>query len=115
MLDAKEIEIEIARLEYMDSSYPNYAKLADLYAIRNEMNRSEGETPVDRMYSGSADRGYAVGNYGHSDFLEAIADKNADEVWRIINDLMDTLKVAQPKAYNSIMMKINAISDAYSC
>ena len=31
MLDRKEIDIEIARLEYGESSYPAYAKLADLY------------------------------------------------------------------------------------
>ena len=37
MLDAKEINAEIARLEYVESSYPNYAKLADLYIIRDRM------------------------------------------------------------------------------
>ena len=33
MLDPKEIDIEIARLEYGESSYPAYAKLATLYTI----------------------------------------------------------------------------------
>ena len=39
MLDALEIRKEIARLEYEESSYPNYAKLATLYTIRAEMNK----------------------------------------------------------------------------
>lgn len=34
MLDPKEIDIEIARLEYGESSYPAYAKLATLYTIK---------------------------------------------------------------------------------
>ena len=114
MLDAKEIEIEIARLEYMESSYPNYAKLADLYAIRNEMNRNVDVPTINSLYAGNTTHDSAIGNYGDSDFLLAIADKGAAEIWPIMNDLMDTLKIAQPRAYNSVMRKINAISDGYS-
>lgn len=43
MLDRKEIDIEIARLEYGESSYPAYAKLANLYTIRDCMDREEGK------------------------------------------------------------------------
>ena len=39
MLDPKELEVEIARLEYADSSYPNYAKLANLYVIQDRLNQ----------------------------------------------------------------------------
>ena len=45
MLDRKEIDIEIARLEYGESSYPAYAKLANLYTIRDCMDREEGKGP----------------------------------------------------------------------
>ena len=41
LLDRKEIDIEIARLEYGESSYPAYAKLANLYTIRDRMDRQE--------------------------------------------------------------------------
>ena len=34
MVDPKELDIEIARLEYAESSYESYAKLAMLYVIR---------------------------------------------------------------------------------
>lgn len=39
MLNELEIRKEIARLEYEESSYPNYAKLADLYLIREQMQK----------------------------------------------------------------------------
>lgn len=51
MLDRKEIDIEIARLEYGESSYPAYAKLANLYTIRDCMDREEG-TAVPIAYDG---------------------------------------------------------------
>ena len=39
-LDRKEIDIEIARLEYGESNYPAYSKLADLYTIRDQIGRA---------------------------------------------------------------------------
>ena len=56
MLDKQEIRKEIARLEYEESSYPNYAKLADLYIIRAEMEKPDAkiEPRYERLYSGAA-------------------------------------------------------------
>ena len=53
MLDAAEIRKEIARLEYEESDYKNYAKLADLYVIRKQMQEVCGlllrrSRPCDR-------------------------------------------------------------------
>ena len=103
MLDVKEIDSEIARLEYVESSYSNYAKLADLYTIRNQMKASETQsesveafpvaTPVARVY-------------GDSIFLQKVAEKDPQEVWSIIDELMDTLRVVNPKVYQNIMRRI---------
>lgn len=69
MLDEREIRKEIARLEYEESSYRNYAKLADLYAIRREMH---GGSEIVGAYSAAAppepSERYTVGEYGDSDF-----------------------------------------------
>lgn len=51
MLDPKEIDIEIARLEYGESSYPAYQKLANLYTIRNQMLHKEPEPAYEASYS----------------------------------------------------------------
>ena len=72
MLDKAEIRKEIARLEYEESSYPNYAKLADLYVIRDKMQeeeRGDGGRHVG-SYSGAPAPVTAepaiVGEYGDS-------------------------------------------------
>lgn len=111
MLDPKEIDIEIARLEYGESSYPAYQKLANLYTIRNEMNRSEERKTYDAGYSAapaSAETA-AVEDYGYSDFLQAVHGKNQADVWAVMDDLMDTLQVANPRVYNGVMRKIRAL------
>ena len=40
-----------------------------------------------------------------SDFLRAVKGKE-ESAWDIIDDLMDTLKVAYPRVYDSVMRKI---------
>ena len=119
MLDAAEIRKEIARLEYEESDYKNYAKLADLYVIRKQMQEDEQGSRGTRLHAYSGDPVPAVqavapqteepktvGSYGDSDFLRAIAEKNPSKIWPIVDELMDTLSVVNAKVYNSVMQKI---------
>lgn len=110
MLDPKEIDIEIARLEYGESSYPAYAKLANLYTIRNQMQKQEPETrSYELAYSSAPADPALVEAYGDSDFIAAISGLNQAEVWEIIDDLMDTLRVTNPRVYNGIMRRLRAL------
>lgn len=112
MLDAREIDIEIARLEYGESSYPAYAKLADLYTIRNQMRREESAVEIESGYSAAAPPETASDVFpeiGDSDFLRAVAGKNLGDVLGVLDDLMDTLQAANPRAYSSVMRKIHSL------
>lgn len=105
MLDALEIRKEIARLEYEESSYPNYAKLATLYTIRAEMNKeSEPQSAAPRVQSIPA---YSGAAYGNSEFLRTVSDKEPRDAWRVMDELMESLSVMQPKTYAAVMNKLN--------
>ena len=119
MLDKAEIRKEIARLEYEESSYHNYAMLADLYTIRKQMQEDEqgsrnmrvqaysgGPEPIAQTAAPQAAAPQTVGNYGDSDFLRAVEGKDPSKVWTIMDELMDTLAVVNAKVYNSVMQKI---------
>lgn len=115
MLDEAEIRKEIARLEYEESSYPNYAKLANLYVIRDKMQeeeRGDGSRHVG-YYSGvpapASVEPAAVGEYGDSEFLLAVAGKSPGKAWAVVDELMDTLAMVNNKVYNSVMQKIKRI------
>lgn len=113
MLDRKEIDIEIARLEYGESSYPAYAKLANLYTIRDRMDRQE-RTPYEAAYSASAEPAtdkysLVVGDYGDSDFLRTVYGKDQADAWAVMDDLMDTLHTVNPRVYEGVMRKIRAL------
>lgn len=105
MLDALEIRKEIARLEYEESSYPNYAKLATLYTIRAEMNKeNEPQNAAPRAQSIPA---YSGAAYGNSEFLRTVSDKEPRDAWRVMDELMESLSVMQPKTYAAVMNKLN--------
>ena len=109
MLDPKEIDLEIARLEYGESSYPAYAKLATLYTIKNQMNKEEPQS-YERSYSAApAEMPLGIGKYGDSEFLREVEGKEQEQVWGIMDDLMDTLQVANPRVYNGVMRKIRQL------
>ena len=111
MLDPKEIDLEIARLEYGESSYPAYAKLANLYTIKNQMERG-AEPRYEQSYSAApapVEYAEATGLYGDSDFLRALEGKEPSDMWAIMDDLMDTLQVANPRVYNGVMRKIRSM------
>lgn len=74
MLDRKEIDIEIARLEYGESSYPAYQKLANLYTIRDRMDRQERPATYETSYSTApavSEEYTVVDDYGDRDFCVA--------------------------------------------
>ena len=111
MLDPKEIDIEIARLEYGESSYPAYQKLANLYTIRNQMRQSEQrqQEPISTYSLAVAPEPAYTGRYGDSEFLREIEGRDQEDVFHIMDDLMDTLQVANPRVYNGVMRKIRAL------
>ena len=109
MRDIKEIEYWISKLENGESSFPNYAKLADLYAIRSQMTGVPAAYPQPQVaaYSEAAEPvGEMLGQYGDSDFLRAVAGKNEGDAWRVMDELMETLRVVNPRAYDGVMSKL---------
>lgn len=110
MRDIKEIEYWISKLENEESSFQNYAKLADLYAIRDKMVDVPQPKPETAAYAGA---GFQVSKrlvqYGDSEFLQSVAGKDPAEAWLVMDELMDTLAVVNPKAYESIIRKLNRL------
>ncbi len=43
---------------------------------------------------------------GESEFARAIDGRKQEEVWPIIDELMDTINVLQPRLYDAVMRKL---------
>ena len=112
MIDEKELNERIAEIQYSrDQSPDECIYLASLYTIRDHLFGGTGDNKL-RSYSLESaaspvsSPSFAVTVSGDSDFLRAVSGKDGDAAWDIIDDLMDTLKVAYPRVYDSVMRKI---------
>lgn len=112
MIDPLEIRKEIARLEYEESSYPNYAKLATLYTIRNEMEKgqqtAEPTMQIAEPHTARMEPAYSR-SAGGSVFLNAVNGKPIDRVLSAVDELMDSLSVSQPKLYEAFLNKLKRL------
>lgn len=104
MIDERELQLWIARLECEESSWSNYEKLAALYTIQDRQGHTE-EKAIPAMYS-EASAPAPVGVYGDSDFLRAVAENTPEKAWAAMDELMDTLKIVNERVYNSVMRKL---------
>lgn len=104
----KEIEWAISELEKEESSFPVYAKLANLYTVRNEMLGMSASQPQIASYSEASGpiEACPVSRYGESDFLRAVAGKDPEKAWLIMDDLMDALQVVNRRAYENVIKKL---------
>lgn len=107
----KEIEWAIAQLEEQESSEGNYALLAALYTCRNEMT---GAPPARQPRARAAYSEFSapegeMGQYGDSEFLQAAAGKDPKAAWNVMDELMDTLKVVNQRAYDSVIRKLSRL------
>lgn len=101
MLDLNEINAAINKLESQEATFATVSKLADLYAIRDRLEPKRVE--AQHTYSAAS---VPSPQQAESDFLAAVAGRDQRQVWDILDELMDTLAVVNPRAYSSVMRKI---------
>lgn len=101
-----ELTTAIEELEQGRHTIQNVAKLAALYTVRNNLQGSE--IPLFR-YSQDAEREKkdCVGLYGDSDFLKRIHGKNTEEMWLMMDDVMNSICMLNPRLYNSVINRLS--------
>ena len=112
MIDERELNAWIARLECDESSWKNYEKLAALYIIQNRLQKDDSAAVLPPMYSMAAAPEQAestVGDYGDSDFLQAVKGTDPQKAWAIMDDLMDALLMVNRKSYDNVMRKLRRL------
>lgn len=108
----REIEWAISELENQESSEGRYTLLAALYTCRNQMQMQQGiqtETAAASCSGSAAPVMEPLDQYGSSDFLQAAAGKDYAEVMAVMDELMDTLRVVNARAYDNVMRKLERL------
>lgn len=110
----KEIEWAIHELEHEESSERRYEMLAALYTCRKEMT-GEADRPQIAAYSQAAGPvmvnpiSEQLDRYGDSDFLRAVEGKDPADAWELMDSLMDSLRMTNPRIYESYLRRMRSL------
>lgn len=89
----------------LPKTFSTAEKLAVFYTILDHLQGNG----YSRMMSADPAPETAVGQYGTSEFFSAVQGKEAKKVWQVIGELMDALKVLNPKLYSRTIERLTAI------
>jgi hypothetical protein len=89
----------ITECEKEPKNYHDCEKLATFYTIFDHLYQHT--EPIIREKKMSV-----IDDYGNSDFFQKIKGKEPEEVWRLIDELLEALQVYNPNLYRSFMNKL---------
>jgi hypothetical protein len=87
-------------------------KLAAYLTIKNELYPAEAAqlaSPVQPAYSFAAEPSRVVSTIhidSDSDFARAVDGRDPEEIWPIIDELMESLQVMHPRLYEGVMREL---------
>ena len=94
MVSIDELNKTILDLETnRDTTYATCERLAWLYIVRDHLMQKMNKEPLTLA--------------GESEFLTAVNGKCGDAVWRIMDELAETVKMLHPRVYESVIRKLN--------
>lgn len=92
-------------IEETEKKPDTYDKCCKLSVYTTLLNNLYGEIPTEKQYVSERVIDYDTG----SDFSKSVTGKNADQVWRIIEELLDALSIQMPHLYNKFFEKMGEI------
>lgn len=84
-------------------------KLAAFYTIRKELFGTEERNIPMYSYAPEPESVETLERYGDSEFLEAIQGKAISDVMPIMDELMESMRILQPRIYDSVMRKVMSL------
>lgn len=95
MITLTEIDGAIRECENAPTSYQNCEKLATFYTVRDHLQPEYSYDPPQ-----------GIDNYGESEFLKAVTGRDTAEIMAIMDELMDTIHITNPRLYQGVLRKI---------
>lgn len=86
----------------LPKTFSTCEKLAVFYTILDHLQGNE----FARMMSRDPEPEMVIGDYGASEFFESIRGKESKKVWQVFGELMEALKVLNPKLYSRTIERL---------
>ena len=108
MITKQDLQQAIAECQWARN--PNVStciKLAAFLTIQRELYGEEKEAVQLPAYSFAPAPDEVIIADGESEFLRAIDGRSQADVVQVMDELMSTLKIVQPRLYNAVMDKLS--------
>ena len=97
MVTERELLDVLRECESASSSFQNCEKLAVFHALNDKYFADDAETRVKTP---------EIRPVSDSEFMTLIAGKDWSSLLAILDELMDTVKILQPRLYDAVMQKL---------
>lgn len=97
MVTERELSEAIRECESAPSSYQNCEKLAVFYTVYDKLFADSSEKPTKSI---------DIQPLSDSEFMQIITGKDWTSLLMILDELMDTIKILQPRLYEAVMQKL---------
>jgi hypothetical protein len=110
MLERRELEDRIAEIKNKrDQTVGEIRDLAAFIIARDDLGKEEavgsyGDAAPNPTAAAIVET--VIGEHGDSEFLQLIAHRNADHVWAVLDEAMETLRATEPRFYAGILRRI---------
>lgn len=82
-------------------------KLAAYLTILDSLYPKPTDTPQNVVQPIlGANNNDLVGDYGDTEFYKVIKGKNSADMWAVMNELMDTIQVINPRLYDGVINQL---------
>lgn len=102
MFSKGELLDAIEELEASPATFQNAEKLATFYTLYDHLYVQK--EPMQRVES---TREVTIDKYGDSEFLKAITDRKAEDVWLVMDELMEAIRALNNRLYQATLDRIN--------
>lgn len=105
MITERELLDAIRECEAEPITASKIGKLADFYTIYNHLFGQ----PYESAYSYANQIEKTISITGDSDFMKAVNGKDAEKVMAIVDELLEAVKVLQPRMYDGVLRRLSEI------
>lgn len=100
MLNRRELLNAISECESANENFQNCQKLATLYILYDHLYSEPKSPEVERIQM------EIIETDRDSEFMQLINGKKIEPVLDLIDELMETIKILQPRLYDSALRKV---------
>ena len=106
MITEKDLKDAIAECQGERNPNANTCiKLAAYFTIYDHLFPDHAEQVGPKAILQPVDDG-KIGDYGDSEFYRAIKGKKPADVWAVMDELMETIQVINPRLYDGVMKEL---------